>query len=226
MIKYIQIINNPVGAFLFSLFLFSSVYAQDPHWIQNQIPDKLYTVISVDGNTMAFEEALKLISRESGLSLNFNRNTIPVEVMVSLGSNNIPAIDALMKIVNDTRTGLILTSQGQLAVVPADSKTGTISGVVKNVKTGKPIDGVKVFVSGINASAVTGPDGFFRIPGLSPGIYSVNTNQSEYQDHRLTHLHLKAGENLEVFIEISEIMTVMMRCITFGKSLSVLWKPE
>jgi len=55
----------------------------------------------------------------------------------------------------------------------AEGGTGTVSGVVTDQATGRPIPGAQVQISGTVLSSVTDAEGVFRIGNLSPGSVEV-----------------------------------------------------
>ena len=84
------------------------------------------------------------------------------------------------------------TAQGGIVrpVLPSPAKPGThtpprlapghVRGRVTDARTGKPLGGVTVLVSG-GGNAVTGGDGSYRIDGVTPGAHEVRVSRSGYQ---------------------------------------------
>ena len=59
-------------------------------------------------------------------------------------------------------------------------KRGSLTGVVTDAATNKPVSGVKVKVAG--RSTKTAGDGKYSIGGINPGGYSVTFSKSGYQN--------------------------------------------
>ena len=53
------------------------------------------------------------------------------------------------------------------------SKNGRIQGIVSNMNTNEPIQGVNISLSPTGLSAVTGSDGRYEFSNLEPGLYTV-----------------------------------------------------
>ena len=69
---------------------------------------------------ITLEEALDLLVTKGNLNLSFNRSRLPLGQMVSLQAiNNTTALDALLSILEQTATELVITTNGQLVVIPS-----------------------------------------------------------------------------------------------------------
>ena len=64
----------------------------------------------------------------------------------------------------------ILTPLGETLV---EAETGTIEGTVLDSLHTRPLEGARVFAEGTDHSAVTGPDGLYRLTGLTEGVYRI-----------------------------------------------------
>ena len=64
----------------------------------------------------------------------------------------------------------ILTPQGETLV---ESETGVIEGTVLDSLHTRPLEGARVFADGTDHSALTGPDGRYRLTGLTEGVYRI-----------------------------------------------------
>jgi hypothetical protein len=79
----------------------------------------LQEIISIDLKDVSLEEALATLSRKGNFKLNYNRDRIPVRMKVTLHLVNVPAAEALEKVLKMTGTELSVTAGGQLMVIPA-----------------------------------------------------------------------------------------------------------
>ncbi|MBS1734232.1 MAG: TonB-dependent receptor [Bacteroidetes bacterium] len=57
---------------------------------------------------------------------------------------------------------------------------GSLTGTVKDAKTGKPLQGVSITISDIKAGGTTNAQGEFNIPGISEGIHLVEVSHIGY----------------------------------------------
>ncbi|PLX17760.1 MAG: hypothetical protein C0601_06935 [Candidatus Muiribacterium halophilum] len=57
---------------------------------------------------------------------------------------------------------------------------GAIYGYVTDDTTGNPIEGAAVFIDGTEIYTSTDVDGYYEIPGLNPGIYTVVVVRDDY----------------------------------------------
>ena len=96
--------------------------------------------ISVDPKSITFGEALEIIAGKGDFKLSYNRSRLPLEQIVTSVRTNAPAFEVLFLLLQQTETALILTSVGELAVVPSInsiSNAATISGQVFDAETKK-----------------------------------------------------------------------------------------
>ena len=64
----------------------------------------------------------------------------------------------------------ILTPEGETLV---EAETGVIEGTVLDSLHTRPMQGARVFAEGTDHSAMTGPDGRYRLTGLTEGVYRI-----------------------------------------------------
>ena len=64
----------------------------------------------------------------------------------------------------------ILTPLGETLV---EAETGTIEGTVLDSLHTRPLEGARVFAEGTDHAAVTGPEGNYRLTGLTEGVYRI-----------------------------------------------------
>jgi hypothetical protein len=83
------------------------------------------------------------------------------------------------------------------SVLTGQTSNGSISGVVYDAQTGRPIPGVGVAVNGQSSDRnVTDSDGRFTIP-LSPGKYTLRFAAPNYTDVQVADVEVKAAETTE-----------------------------
>ena len=86
------------------------------------VPKALGNYISIKADEITFEKALLLIAIKGNLRLSYNRSRLPMNQMISLHLYNAPALEALLSILNQTNTELVITQNGQLAVVAREQQ--------------------------------------------------------------------------------------------------------
>jgi len=179
-------------------------FAQSGAGKNGSVPKELHTTVSIDLNDVTLETALTVIAEKSGIVLNYNMDRIPADRTISLRMRNVPAIQALMNVLNETETGLIVTSNGMLAIIPSIGLHGKITGTVIDRRNAEPLMGVNIVVSGTKFGASTGSDGRFHIPRLSPGVYSLEISMIGYERKRAGELVLEENGEIELTLEIEE----------------------
>ena len=149
-----------------------------------KVPRSLLNVISVDLNEVTFREALSAIAEKGEVSLNYNRDRIPVQRKVSVKMKNVRALEALLHILSLTGTELHITSEGQLAVVPSKDHQmpkGTVKGQVLDRETKVPLIGANVTFTGTKMGAASDYDGKFTIENVPVGSYTVQFSYIGYK---------------------------------------------
>lgn len=113
------------------------------------IPDILLQKISIHLNNVTFESVLDSISTKSDVQLNYNRNGIPVEQVISIDMENERVVDVLWYVLDLTNNELRVSSGNQILIVPADvdkNLKGRIYDTVNNSENQRPPDRCKCVV--------------------------------------------------------------------------------
>ena len=159
-------------------------FAQAPSFVEidgRRVPKSLLTVISIELKDVPFEQALAVLAEKGNIKLSYNRNRIPVHKKVSLKMENARALEALIDVLKKTGTKLLITQEGQLAVVPdrepqhlpSKRRKVKITGQVIDGETGEALPGANISVLGKRLGASSGPDGRFTIDDVPIGIHSL-----------------------------------------------------
>lgn len=168
------------------------------------INEQLQRQVSLDLKDVPLEKALTELSKQSSIELNYVINNIFREKLVSVSMRNVPAIEALMKLLNDTGSGLTITKDGLLAIVPVRNSYVNISGTITDAETGQTLSGVNVVVRGTRMGASTDKEGKFLISGLSPGVYSLEVSMIGYARQLIENISARGDETVTVNIELQE----------------------
>jgi hypothetical protein len=150
----------------------------------SDIPALLLKKISIHLNNVPFETILDTIARKGDVQLNYNRNRIPVEQLVSINMENKKVVDILQYVLDITNTELRVSSSNQVLIVPANidkNLKGRIYGVVISSTNKRPLIGANVLLDGFLLGAATDTNGKFTMDNLPVGNYTVRISYIGYQ---------------------------------------------
>ena len=188
------------------------------------VPELLLTRISVNLKEVPFEQALKTIADKGGFELNYNRSRIPVDTLVSVRIDSLPALDALIKILNDTGTGLRITQTGQFAIIPSKDAIinfhykpdkrprGKIKGEVLDGETMTPLRGANVILVNTPLGAVTDAQGKFTITRVPVGSYTVRFSYTGFESLNRTDVIVRPERITFLQAEL-EMSTIEMESV-------------
>ena len=167
-----------------------------------RVPKSLLTVISIDLEDVPFEKALGDIAEKGDFKLNYNRSRIPVRKKVSVRMENARALEALIYVLRETETELIVTRDGQLAIVPVrkfqqEAETAAIlSGFVTDESNGESLAGANVMLtwSGPTLGTLSNTDGYYAVKDIPPGVYTLIFSYIGYESRRDTVVFDEAEE--------------------------------
>jgi hypothetical protein len=190
----------------------------------HHIPKSLFTVISVNLNEVPFEQALSTIAEKGNFKLNYNRNRIPVDKKISVKMDNVAAVKVLLKILNDTETGLKITQEGLLAIIPSTKSEGEIKGSVVEKKSGKPLAGANVVIVEKTLGAATGPDGHFLISKLPMGVYTIEASMIGFKSKRIENIVITENAAVKLHIELTDTLLSLREIIVTPGHYSLMEK--
>ena len=102
--------------------------------------------------------------------------------------------------------------------------TGSIYGIVSDAATGEPVSSANVSLSPSGKSVVTGNDGRYEFPGLTPGQYTVQVTKNEYESNT-KQITVVAGEQASGDITLQQASSQLKltnNSLNFGKYWSTL----
>ncbi len=167
----------------------------------DDLPESLSNMISINLDNVQFEKALNVISEKGKIEFNYSRNFLPMGQIVSLKMKNVPVAEALMKVLNDTKTGLILTDEGFIVLVPVSGSFSSIIGSVTDEETGTSLEGVNVLIRGTHLGSSTNAEGRFLIPKLVPGVYTLEVSMIGYKSKFIQNILI--SKNSEIVLNIT-----------------------
>ncbi|MBT5748653.1 MAG: TonB-dependent receptor [Candidatus Marinimicrobia bacterium] len=95
---------------------------------------------------------------------------------------------------------------------------GTLSGTIKDAKTGMESPGVNVMVKGTYYGAATDLNGNFNIRNISPGSYDIEVSMIGYKVILNTGVKIVAGKTTKIDFELEETV------LSFGEDVIVMGK--
>jgi hypothetical protein len=90
-----------------------------------------------------------------------------------------------------------------LAAASAFGQTGSVSGVVRDASSGKPLVGANVSVVAAPFGATTDLDGKFAIAGLEPGVYDIRVFYLGYEVRTFARIAVEPGETTNLDADLS-----------------------
>jgi TonB-dependent receptor len=93
---------------------------------------------------------------------------------------------------------------------------GSISGVVKDAKSGESIVGANVIVQGTQIGATTDIDGNFIIPKIGSGTYTLQVSFITYKTHLIPDVIVENAKKTSLTINLSEDVTELKEVVVQG----------
>lgn len=117
-----------------------------------------------------------------------------------------------MKIIN---TILILIFLSSLLIA---QNNGSLSGTIKDKKTGETLPGVNVILKGTYYGAATDINGKFSIQNISAGNYNIEISLIGYKTVQYTGYQIVAGQNKKIDVELEEtVLTLGQDVVVVGE---------
>ena len=173
-----------------------------------RVPQAVLTVISVDLEDVPFEAALDEISQRGNFTLSYNRSRIPVDEKMTVRMSEVHALEALIYVMAKTGTELVVTHEGQLAVVPSraannqQAQSSTLSGFVRDRSDGESLPNATVVMALANRDlgTLSNSAGYYAMQGLPAGICLVTVSYIGYAAYRDTVL--LTGQDVRLDVEL------------------------
>lgn len=91
----------------------------------------------------------------------------------------------------------------------SQSKTGIISGEVRDAVTKQPLPGANILIDGTNLGSACDENGYFVIKNIAPGRYSLKASMIGYLSSAITELNISPNRNQTVNFELNSIAMEM-----------------
>jgi hypothetical protein len=197
---------------LFLLFIVhTSIFSRDSHSYENQhdnrkILESLLKRASFDFDNIPFEQALHMLAEKGEVQFYYDRSQIPSDTKIYLREENEIIFNVLLRLLDMAGTELSVLDNGQMVIEPANQKTpqqkGIITGRVLDGATGEPLIGANILVLGTRKGGTTDPEGYFTIPFLRQGVYSVRFSYIGYKSEQIDTIVLFRKEEIEITVEL------------------------
>src|SRR6266513_1523209 len=155
-----------------------------PHWTDASNAAVFRKLISLELNDVSLAEALSAIAERAGLRLTYSAAVVPLDTRVTFSASNLTVGAVLSAVLYDTGVDVLLTSNGQAALVRRGAldgfQGGTVTGRVADSLSGQGIAVATVSVVGTGLSVRTGDDGRYRISDVPVGEHTVRVVRIGY----------------------------------------------
>jgi carboxypeptidase-like protein/TonB-dependent receptor-like protein len=167
--------------------------------IQNKYPKEFSKLISISTIDVPFEEILQIISSETGLNFNYNRNRIPLEKKLTVVFEKDSVINILKYILNLSSTELLIIAGQQILIVPSEFNQilkGKILGTIFDEETKRPLVGANVLIEDYNLGSATDANGNVGLEQIPVGSYQLRISYLGYQPVTITDIIVKSNKTI------------------------------
>ena len=148
-----------------------------PRWKDASNAAVFRKTISVDLKDVPLGEALSTVAQQAGLRLTYSAAVVPLDARVTFSASNLTVGAVLSAVLYDAGVDVLLTSNGQAALVQRGAldgfQGGTVMGRVTDSLSGQGIAVATVSVVGTGLSARSGDDGRYRINDVPVGEHTI-----------------------------------------------------
>src|SRR5437764_1180257 len=156
----------------------------EPRWTDASDAAVFRKAISVDLRDVSLAEALAVIAQRAGLRLTYSAAVVPLDARVTFSASNLTVGAVLSAVLYDTGVDVLLTSNGQAALVKRGAldgfQGGTVTGRVTDSLSGQGIAVATITVVGTVRSARSAEDGRYQITDVPAGEHSVRAIRIGY----------------------------------------------
>ncbi len=149
---------------------------------------------------LTLEEALLALA-DQGLELVFSERVVRPEMRVEAEPTAGEARDVLRQLLRPHGLTVREGAGGVLVVVSAELEVGDLRGSVREWRSGRPMPGVEIRVTGSDHSAVTAAGGAFSIDGVAAGSHFLQASRAGFMVLQ-TEIEVRAGGATELVLEL------------------------
>jgi len=169
--------------------------------------------ISIKAKNKQLSEVLKEITSKSGIMFSYSPNIIPETTLISLKAKEKPVKELLDEIANNVQINWQIV-ENQIVLKPIQNiqtnrnskEKFTISGYIKDKKTGEYLPGASVYIPNSNIGTISNSYGFYSLT-LPKGNYQLAYS---YIGYNIMNINVVLNENkiIESILEQEEIALV------------------
>ncbi len=172
---------------------------------ENLVPKTLLTRISINLKEAKLLDAIQEIADKGNFHLNYRESIIPDYQKVSINLKNVPAIEALAKVLQQTKITFTITKSGQVVLIESKlnevpQKKFTISGYVRDVATGEALIGTNIYVKELSSGCISNRYGFYSL--TIP--FGYHTIKYSYIGFKPKEVKIYLNQNIIKNIELEE----------------------
>ncbi len=161
---------------------------------------------------------IKTIAQRSGLKPIFNGGAAQLNTRIPIKIVNLPALDAVLEVLKGSNLIAKVASDGSTLLVRSDSskstqKGGTVTGVVVDSATSKPVAGTAVSIAGTKIGALTNEAGLFVLTNVPSGERIVTVKNLGYRS-RTQSVLVEEGGNVAVRFVFAPTTTILSGIVT------------
>lgn len=159
------------------------------------------TLVTLSSHGKTLKEIFRELQQKTGLTFNFQDNTIDVSQKVDIDVTNQPLTSVLTQLLAAQHADFIQT--GNMVVITPHKEPiikqvpafSTLKGRVVDFETDQPLPGATVGILETGKSVLADDKGYYKIDRLSEGEYTLVITYSGYEKNVLRDIRLTAGHN-------------------------------
>lgn len=181
---------------------------------QTDLPSKPIT-LHLTGQTL--EEALELISTQSGITFSYNPNRIPIKRKIVYSAESKP-LKEVLDYLSSSFTLSYEFLEGQVILKPASAEItkatqlATLSGFITDASNGEALIGATVSIHELNAGVTSNVFGFYSIT-IPTGTYTIDYSFVGFEK---TSQSISLNQSISVNVPINPSPSVLKEIVVIG----------
>lgn len=157
--------------------------------------DMKSTLVSLSLKERPIREAFKAIEQQTGMSINYQDNTIDASTKVSIEVSKMPLTTVMIQLLDGQHAGF--QQEGSMIIITARASTqetfGVLKGRVVDFETSQPLPGATATLLETGKSVVADEKGYYVFNHLKDGIYTLIITYSGYEKNILKNIRVSGG---------------------------------
>lgn len=154
--------------------------------------------ITLNLHEVSLPVALLKLAQKADVGISFDRELLP-DKQITYRCINEKIFTALEVLLRGTNLTYTISKDREIIIIlkKYTLQTGSITGVVTNAETGKPLPGASVFIERMGIGAATEEEGEYTITGVEPGTYILIARFIGYKEEK-KEITVVANETITV----------------------------